>query len=773
MQSDVTYVVGTPFGGEIHRRRRENGRPHAAVRLAALSNGVNALSVSALRRRWGAAPGTTPWLPVWSRAAALRALRAVLVIPGLFAITDRVLGNPQMATFAAFGGFATLVLASFGGTRRDKLISHCALAVAGSVLVIVGTAVNSSVALAAIVTVPVTFAVFFAGIAGPNASSGVTAALLAYVLPAASPGTISMVPDRLAGWWLASVAGTAAVLLLSPPNSDDAVRRAASNLAAALANGIATMLRSERSEDDLAACIDAKHELLSTFNTTVIAPTGIGTAEQALANGVELLEWCSALFTDMVQERSDLSDADAADRELLAVSGAVLRDAGSLFAGGDVWPDLDRLDQCRKDSIMRLQSLPTDRDDFRERTQLSFHAQALAVTALVVGADALVVRRRVDADWVAEQRTRWFGGATLGPGAERQLAGLAKYSGIARRHASVRSVWFINSLRGSLALALAVLVADLTSVQHGFWVVFGTLSVLRTNAASTGSTALRALLGTAAGFVLGAALIVAIGTDTSALWVALPIALAIAAYSPGTAPFAVGQAAFTVTVAVLFNLIVPVGWRVGVVRIEDVALGCAVSVVVGTLFWPRGVSSVVSDDLADAYRAGASYLTQAVARVSGLLDGGQVNGMAAVTTGLRLDDALRGFIAEQGTKRLPREELWRLVGGTLRLRLTAHAVAGMPPERADDLGPAAEVIARRTEILDEWYDRLAMQLSRPSGQPIAALAVPEIEGSVEPSTHSRHAIWLCEHLDHLTEHLEELVRPAAHVAEVRRLPWWR
>ena len=737
-----------------------------------LSNGANALSLSALRR-WRPTPGTTPLVPVWSRPAALRALRAVLVIPGLFAITDRVIGNPQMATFAAFGGFATLVLASFGGTRREKLICHCALALTGSVLIIIGTAVNSSVAVAAIVTVPVTFAVFFAGVAGPNASSGVTAALLAYVLPAASPGTMSMVPDRLAGWWLASVAGTAAVLLLSPPNSDDAVRRAASNLAAALANGIDAILRGERSEDDLAACVDAKHELLSKFNTTVIAPTGIGTADQALANGVELLEWCSALFTDMVHERSDVSGADPADRELLAVCATVLRESGSLFAGADRWPDLDRLEQCRRDSIMRLRGLAPDREDFREQAQLSFHAQALAVTSLVIGADALVAGRKVNADWVAEQRIRWFGDPTLGPGGGRKLSGLAKYLGIARRHASLRSVWFINSLRGSLALAVAVLVADLSSVQHGFWVVFGTLSVLRTNAASTGSTALRALVGTAIGFAIGAALIVAIGTDTSALWVALPIALAVAAYSPGTAPFAVGQAAFTVTIAVLFNLIVPVGWRVGVVRIEDVALGCAVSVVVGTLFWPRGVSSVVGDDLADAYRTGAAYLAQAVARVLGTSDGGDVDGMAAVTTGLRLDDALRGFTAEQGTKRLPREELWRLVGGTLRLRLTAHAVAGMPPDKADDLGPAGDVITHRTEILDDWYGRLAMQLSRPSGQPIATLAAPELDGKVDASTHSRHAIWLCEHLDHLADHLEELVRPAADLAEMRRLPWWR
>jgi hypothetical protein len=43
------------------------------------------------------------------------------------------MGNSQMALFAAFGGFATLVFAAFGGTRNDKLIAHVALAIAGVV----------------------------------------------------------------------------------------------------------------------------------------------------------------------------------------------------------------------------------------------------------------------------------------------------------------------------------------------------------------------------------------------------------------------------------------------------------------------------------------------------------------------------------------------------------------------------------------------------------------------------------------------------------------
>ena len=45
--------------------------------------------------------------------------------------------------------------------------------------------------------------------------------------------------------------------------------------------------------------------------------------------------------------------------------------------------------------------------------------------------------------------------------------------------------------------------------------------------------------------------------------------------------FAAGQAAFTVVVIVLFNIIAPAGWRIGVLRVEDVALGCAASLVAG------------------------------------------------------------------------------------------------------------------------------------------------------------------------------------------------
>ena len=612
---------------------------------------------------------------------------------------------------------------------------------------------------------------FFAGVIGPNAAAGAIAALLPYVLPAASPGTVSMIPDRLAGWLLASVVGTAAVLLLSPPSPGDKLKRAAAKLASELVSELEAMLRGDAQQEQLEACIAAKHELLSQFTATPYRPTGLGTADQALANAVELLEWCTSLVVDSVRERSDLSGAPEDERELLAVGAQVLRDAGTLIGGGDARPDLERLEECRMQSIARLRDQPPPDADLREVAQISFHAHAIAVTILAIGADAVVAAGVADPEWLAEQGTRWFGASTFDP-PPRRLSEASQAAGYALRHASVRSVWFINSLRASVAIAAAVAIADLSSVQHGFWVVLGTLSVLRTNAGSTGSTALRALAGTLAGFVIGGALIVAIGTNTAVLWAALPVAVFVAAYSPGTAPFAVGQAAFTVTIAVLFNLLAPVGWRVGVVRIEDVAIGCAVSFAVGILFWPRGVASVVGDDLADAYRTGAMYLTQAVEWVSGLAVQTPDGAGAAVTAGIRLDDALRGLLAEQGTKHVRKEDLWRLVGGSLRLRLTAHAVAGLP--HLDGAGTAASraVLIERTAMLQAWYDNLAAHVDRPRGRAAATLTAPELDHDHNPAG-STQAIWLCEHLDHLADHLCELVEPAGKVAAVRRRPWWR
>jgi hypothetical protein len=39
--------------------------------------------------------------------------------------------------------------------------------------------------------------------------------------------------------------------------------------------------------------------------------------------------------------------------------------------------------------------------------------------------------------------------------------------------------------------------------------------------------------------------------------------------------------------------------------------------------------------------------------------------------------------------------------------------------------------------------------------------------------HHPHLLWVHEHLQHLSSHAQAIADPAAHVAEQRRVPWWR
>jgi uncharacterized membrane protein YccC len=720
----------------------------------------------------------------------MRAVRAAVVVPALFAVTFKVIANPQMALFATFGGFATLVIANFGGSRKDKFVAHASLAVVGSLALIIGTLVSGTTWLAALVTIPVTFAIFFGGVAGPNAVSGSTAAMFAYVLPVASVGGAATIPSRLAGWWLASAAGTIAVLLLSPRTPGDKLRAAAAELAGELASRVNAAAGGESTPPD--AMRAAKEKLKTTFLAAPFRPTGLAIADQALNSLVQSLDWAAAQVADAFDGHVKLSMACPQDRNLLRAAAAMLSDVDTLLAGREANPDFGALEQARADSAAHLRDLSgrPGEPDARIAAAHAVHAQGLSVTARDCAADALIASRRAAPETIAAARRVWYGLEPAAPptvpaqgaaperadgtraatastvpvipnghsrlsslSSSPRVAGLAGATAVVARHATVRSVWFLNSLRGALALAAAVAVADLTSVQHGFWVVLGTLSVLRTSAASTGATAWRALAGTVIGFAVGAALLIGIGTAQSALWVALPLAVLVAAYAPGTMPFLVGQAAFTVTIVVLFNLLAPAGWKVGLLRVEDVAIGCAVSLVVGVLFWPHGASSVVGQDLSDAFRSGAEYLTQAVDWALSELMLPPAAAMAAVGAGIRLEDAMRGYLAEQGSKRMGKEDLWTLLNGSRRLRLTANTLAGLrqaetapglpagaaclPLAGSGEYAGAPACVTLRSEAagLAGFYEKVAGEVGRTgrsarATEPVRILAPPVLAPAV-------------------------------------------
>ena len=346
------------------------------------------------------------------------------------------------------------------------------------------------------------------------------------------------------------------------------------------------------------------------------------------------------------------------------------------------------------------------------------------------------------------------------------------------------SVWLHNSLRGAAGLGLAVLAARLTGVQHSFWVVLGALSVLRSNALNTGQDAVRAMLGTVAGFIVGAALLAGIGTNTTLLWFLLPLAVFLAGVAPAVISFAGGQAAFTLTLVILFNIIQPTGWRVGLVRIEDVAIGVGVSLVVGVLFWPRGAAPALRQALAEAYADGAGYLASTVR--SGMPRGDPStpalpalagDAARAAAASRRLDDAFRTYLAERGAKPFPLADVAGLVTGVVGLRLEADAVRDL--WRGDDGQAGGDAAAARHEILGTaervtgWYDALATtmitggELPQPlahdkaaDGRLVRAVRRDLLGDDGRASATAVRVIWTGDHLDVVCRLQAAIISPA-------------
>ena len=108
--------------------------------------------------------------------------------------------------------------------------------------------------------------------------------------------------------------------------------RALAKLAGAVADQLDAALAGTADDDQLNAIVDDKHRLFDRFNRAPYRPTGLAAPDQALAETVGLLEWCSSLVVDTLYERADLTAAPASDRSLFADSSSVLRSISSLFA---------------------------------------------------------------------------------------------------------------------------------------------------------------------------------------------------------------------------------------------------------------------------------------------------------------------------------------------------------------------------------------------------------------------------------------------------------
>jgi uncharacterized membrane protein YccC len=718
-------------------------------------------------------------------AALKSAARAAIVMPAVFAFADKAIGQPQTSIFAAFGSFALLVLVEFGGPWRTRLLAYLGLACVGASFITLGTLCSRNPWLGAGAMAAVGFATLFSGAFNGYLAAGATGALLTFVLPVTISAPNSAIPDRLEGWGLAAGAGICAVMLLWPPRrSADLRRQAAGGVRA-----VADLLDADREHVVERARIAraAVDDLGRRFLDTQHRPTGPTGPMAALASLPDELDWLLSFLAPSANLPA-LELRCAEDAEAMAAAAAVLRLSAERLDGRDGRPDLTRLDAARdavaRALVRRLPELPTDpaagavpealESPFRIRAATYSARQVAGYALLATGADAPELDH---GDLAQPQPPR---------------AALEATERLAVVHASVRSVWFQNSVRGAAGLAIAVYIAQRTGLQHGFWVVLGTLSVLRSNALGTGWSILSALTGTAVGIFVGALLVIGIGTHEAVLWGVLPLAVLLAAYAPRAISFAAGQAGFTVVLFVLFNLIQPVGWSVGLVRVEDVAIGFAISLGVGLLFWPRGAGALLREDLAAAYARGTEYV---VATARQLIEGADSDNAArdwweADAALHQLDDAFRQYLAERSATALNMEDVGALVGGAYRVRRAGESLMALGRmANGETLESCGENLDRELHALQSWYVTLGYALvnRRPAPPP----HVRDTEGSsrllacVRDAARTRNEatvkaalvlLWTSQHLDnlwrleaHLGERANAARAPSTDAGALRKL----
>ncbi|MGH3415908.1 MAG: FUSC family protein, partial [Actinocrinis sp.] len=660
------------------------------------------------------------------------------------------------------------------------------------------------------------FFVLFSGVVSSVLAGATTSLLLAFILPVSLSAPAATIPHRLAGWALATAMSMVAISLMWPAPANDPLR----GRAAAACRALAARLRSELAH--LMAGQDCKKspqhtktvadsdaavaELQRMFLATPYRPTGLSTSARAVVRLVDELAWLNAIITQARPVKPHRPNRVA--YAVKQACASVLDDGAALLVNtrGDIEPLRVALTELRS-ALTELELDATGQIDLpiapaaagavmlegtelAERTSVildehvgevidaldpSFRAQEMSFVVSMIGRNIEQAARADRRSWPERLLGRQPDGlpGTFTAARERAVA-----------HLEPHSVWLRNSVRGAIGLGLAVLVANLTGVQHSFWVVLGTLSVLRSSALNTGQNVLRAVVGTSAGFLIGSLLLVPIGHDTNLLWFLLPPAILLAGIAPAAISFAAGQAGFTLVLVILFNIIQPTGWRVGLLRVEDIAIGCAVSLAVGVLFWPRGAAAALSKALAEAYTDSARYLAAAVEFGMDRCDACKPAGVAptqeavrSAAASRRMDDTFREYLAERGAKKAPLAEISRLVSGVTGLRLAADAVLDLwernGDENSGDRDAARFELLRTVEQVREWYDDLADSLdgvhpipalldrdADADGRLVRAVQTDLRDEDGKATATAVRMIWTGDHLDAVRRLQPTLVQPA-------------
>jgi len=709
-----------------------------------------------------------------------RGLRVAVVSPPLFAIVGFGLDLETAALFVSFGSFASIALADLGGPLPRRFFGYLVMTAVGAGLVALGTVVAKWLIVACLAMAVVGFVIRFVGVLGGYFKAAGFAVTLAFVLAVALPTTNSPIGERVLGWAVGGTVAAFAAVLLWPARERPKIQAAMADACSALADML-DGLDGGADHDHVAALDDragdAVHAAQMRFRMAPFRPAGPTVHDRALVRVLQRLPW----VLDLARLTIRSTPLEAPDAALVSSCADELRHCGRALTGDDGVP-LDAVIDARARHREALEatfvaSPDVAAADAATRLERRFAPRALSYAVLSLATNVAVINRQpvpatADPAVVVEPRS---------PG---EVVKRAQFT--FRTHLRLESVWFRDAVRVGVALGIAIAVALIGDVPHAFWVALGTLSVLRGSALSTGYTVVQGLFGTLVGFGLAAGL-VSITADDWFLWMLLPIAGFLAAYTPSAIHFMVGQASFTVFVVVLFNLLVPQGWRTGLIRLSDIALGAAVSLVVSVVFWPRGASAELRNVWKLAIAANGRYVSGAVEDRLGPPDEPAADEVlvsarrAAVAAERRASETFISFLGEQGRRRLAVSSAQEMLATSLLVNEIAGALEYVPKvpaasapcrHAADTLKEEAGELAARFRLdgtgasidarIEDWHRRS-----------VDAVGGCVVASGADAAATVLGVLWTSSWLRHLWHVAERAERVDADALTATARKWWR
>jgi uncharacterized membrane protein YccC len=166
------------------------------------------------------------------------------------------------------------------------------------------------------------------------------------------------------------------------------------------------------------------------------------------------------------------------------------------------------------------------------------------------------------------------------------------------------------AIRLMASIGVAAMLSEVLAVERSYWVVLTTAIVLKPDYGSVFARALQRGLGTIAGAVLGAVLLVVVPYGP---WLLIPFGVLAALLPYGRArSFGLTAVFLTPLVVLQTDLLAPLGWRLAQARLIDTVLGCLVALVVGYAPWPASWRAHLPSRFADTLRAVGEYTEEAL-----------------------------------------------------------------------------------------------------------------------------------------------------------------